>query len=125
MRIWDVESGALVATLPGQPAEIGAVAFSPDGASVATGAKRRDRAAVRCGLGDRRPGAAWPPIRVRSVAFSPDGSLLASVDGTTVRVWALDIDDLLEIARQNVTRSLTDEECRQYLHVEPLPGRLR
>ena len=58
----------------------------------------------------------------RSVAFSPDGSLLASVDGATVRVWALDIDDLLEIARQNVTRSLTDEECRQYLHVESCPS---
>jgi hypothetical protein len=53
---------------------------------------------------------------VLSVAFSPDGSLLASVDGTTVRVWALDIDDLLDVARQNVTRLLTDEECRQYLH---------
>ena len=26
-------------------------------------------------------------------------------------------DDLLAIARQNVTRSLSDEECRQYLHV--------
>ena len=33
-----------------------------------------------------------------------------------VRVWALEIDDLLEIARENVTRPLTDEECRQFLH---------
>jgi len=61
---------------------------------------------------------------VRDLAFSPDGSLLASVDGTTVRVWALDIDVLLEIARQKVTRSLTDEECRQYLHVEACPADL-
>ena len=28
----------------------------------------------------------------------------------------------LEIARHNVTRSLTDEECRQYLHVEACPS---
>jgi hypothetical protein len=35
-----------------------------------------------------------------------------------VRIWALDIEDLLEIARTTVTRTLTDEECRQYLHVE-------
>jgi hypothetical protein len=59
---------------------------------------------------------------VDEVAFSPDRTKLASsstCDG--VRVWALDIDDLLEIARQNVTRSLTDEECRQYLHVDACP----
>ena len=64
------------------------------------------------------------PLFARSVAFSPDGSLLASVDGTTVRVWALDIEELLAIARRNVTRSLTDEECRQYLHVDACPADL-
>ena len=51
------------------------------------------------------------------VVFSPDGSMLATEGGGMVRIWALDIDDLLEIARQSLTRSLTDEECRQYLHV--------
>lgn len=35
-----------------------------------------------------------------------------------VRVWSLEIAELLEIAQQNVTRSITDEECRQYLHAE-------
>jgi WD40 repeat protein len=103
--------------LPGQPAQIGAVVFSPDGASVATGAFD---GSVRVFEVDSETQSLLlhAPDAVRSVAFSPDGSLLASVDGITVRVWALDIDDLLEIARQNVTRSLTDEECRQYLHVE-------
>jgi hypothetical protein len=44
-----------------------------------------------------------------------------SGDDEMVRVWALDIDDLLEIARREVTRSLTDAECRQFLHVEVCP----
>ena len=39
-----------------------------------------------------------------------------------MRVWALDMDDLLEIAQENVTRSLTDAECRRYLHVEACPA---
>jgi len=59
---------------------------------------------------------------VEGVAFSPDGTKLASTswcDG--VRIWALDIDDLLQIARQEVARPLTDEECRQYLHVDQCP----
>jgi hypothetical protein len=36
-------------------------------------------------------------------------------------VWALDLDRLLEIARDEATRSLTDDECRQYLHVDVCP----
>jgi hypothetical protein len=55
------------------------------------------------------------------VAFSPDGSMLGAKNfgrEGMVRVWALDIDDLLEIAHQKVTRSLTEDECRQYLHVD-------
>jgi len=37
-------------------------------------------------------------------------------------VWALDLDDLIEIAHENVTRDLTDEECRAYLHLEQCPS---
>jgi hypothetical protein len=33
----------------------------------------------------------------------------------SVRIWALDLDDLIAIAKRNVTRELTPEECRQYL----------
>ena len=50
------------------------------------------------------------------MSFSPDGTQLAtaSADGK-VRIWALDDDTLLEIARQRVTRTLTDDECPRYL----------
>jgi WD40 repeat protein len=54
---------------------------------------------------------------VSSVAFSPDGLRLASVDTKgVVRVWALDLDELVRIAEHELTRDLTDAECRQYLH---------
>jgi WD40 repeat protein len=65
-----------------------------------------------------------PDAPLRAVAFSPDGTKLASssqCDG--VRIWALDIEDLLEIGRREAGRSLTDEECRQHLHLETCPQR--
>jgi hypothetical protein len=36
-------------------------------------------------------------------------------------VWALDIDELIEIARSELTRTFTVEECRQYLHLARCP----
>jgi hypothetical protein len=35
-----------------------------------------------------------------------------------IRVLAVDIDLLLRIAQRRVTRSLTTEECRQFLHID-------
>jgi hypothetical protein len=44
----------------------------------------------------------------------------AASDGTA-RTWALDLDDLLSLARQAVTRGLQPDECRQYLRTEHCP----
>jgi WD40 repeat protein len=61
-------------------------------------------------------GAVW------DIAFSPDGKRLAtaSPDGT-VRVYVLGIEELITLAKQRATRSLTPEECLQYLHLEQCP----
>jgi WD40 repeat protein len=121
-EIWDVESGERLAVMAGPPGGVKGLAFSPDGSRIATASVD---GLVR--LFDADTGA--PPLRLRAsgcavegVAFSPDGKKLASTswcDG--VRVWALDVDDLLEIARREAGRSLTAEECRQYLHVDECP----
>jgi WD40 repeat protein len=56
-----------------------------------------------------------------SLAFDPDGTRLAVRVGDTVRVYALAIDDLIRLARERVTRGFTDQECRQYLHLDRCP----
>jgi WD40 repeat protein len=122
-EIWDVESGARLAVLAGPPGGLNDLGFSPDGSRIATAGVD---GLVR--LFDGETGAPELVLRgsgcaVEGVAFSPDGMKLASTswcDG--VRIWALDIDDLLEIARREAGRSLTDEECRQYLHVDRCPS---
>ena len=58
--------------------------------------------------------------------FSRDGRRLvtAGYDGV-VRVWTLDIAELVRIARHRLTRGLTDPECRRYLHQVPCPELVR
>jgi WD40 repeat protein len=56
------------------------------------------------------------------VAVEPGGRYLASLSSDALRVWVLDIDDLIEIARFRLTRDLTADECRTYLHREECPS---
>ena len=66
--------------------------------------------------------AAGPHWRRDRAHFRRDGSQLASTgfDGA-VRIWALHLDDLEAIARDNLTRGFTTDECQRYLHVERCP----
>ena len=59
---------------------------------------------------------------MRSLAFSRDGRFLAvgGSDGS-VRVYVIPIDDLIDLARSRLTRNLTEEECRRYLHLDRCP----
>jgi len=60
--------------------------------------------------------------RVFSVAWSPDGKRLAtgSSDGA-LRVYAIDIHDLMALARQRVTAHPSDEGCQKYLRMDKCP----
>jgi WD40 repeat protein len=54
---------------------------------------------------------------VFSVAWSPDGKQLAvaSRDGV-VQVYAMDIHDLMNLARERVNTHPSSENCQKYLH---------
>ena len=117
--LWSLESGELLTNLAGHSAAVWAVRFSPDRGRVATGSidgtirvRNANTGVTTLVLDAGRP--------VIDLAFAPDGSRLASIGGT-VRVWALSLDELIELAERNVTRSLTAAECRQYLHMNACP----
>jgi WD40 repeat protein/class 3 adenylate cyclase len=121
-RVWDVESGAELATLAGHTGGINDLAFSPDGARIATVGFDGNVRLFDAASGQLLLMLRGHTLGVFSVTFSPDGTKLASesADGTA-RIWALDLNDLIEIATDELTRGLTTDECRQYLHLPRCP----
>ena len=135
VMVHDAASGELLRTLETDTG-VSELAFSRDGSRLAVGTIDEQTYAI--GIWDWRAGVEILRLRdsARRVVFSPDGKLLAGVRqelGTRfvgapfVRVWALDPERLLRIARSRVTRKLTEDECRRYLQGScprgPLAGR--
>jgi WD40 repeat protein len=122
-EIWDLESGRKLATLSGQTGSIQSIRYSPDGSVVATGSTDGTVRVWDAASGDQLLVLEGHEGEVSALAFSPDGAKLASSspDGT-VRVWAMDLDDLIRIARGELTRGFTEAECRLYFRLEGCPS---
>ena len=116
MSVWNTRTGERIETLEGHGGAPNHMAFTADGTRLAVAGNDGTTRVWDPNTGDLQLTLGGHLGLVSSVSFSPDGTQLAtaSVDGR-VRIWALDDDTLLEIARQRVTRTLTDDECRRYL----------
>jgi WD40 repeat protein/transcriptional regulator with XRE-family HTH domain len=121
-KLWDASSGKELLTLSGHTASLFDITFSPDGKLIATASGDRT-AKVWVAQTGAQLFTLYAPDGVTSVAFGPNGSQLAIAgrDGTT-RIYLVRIEDLIALAKQRVTRSLTPEECQQYLHVAICPA---
>ncbi len=62
-------------------------------------------------------------INVESVAWGPDRKRLvtASADKTDQVRYAMDIRDLMALARLRITADPSEEGCKKYLHVDKCP----
>jgi WD40 repeat protein/class 3 adenylate cyclase len=117
VQVFDAENGRSLVRFSANSGPLSDVEFSNDGNTIATAGEDGTVRLFSSETGTEELVLRGHRYLVTGVEFSEDGRKLvsASADGV-VRVWALDLDDLIRIANDNVTRDLTDAECRQYLH---------
>jgi WD40 repeat protein len=123
--VWKTPSGEPVVRLRGRT-DVPDVAFSPDGSMLATAGEDGTARVWDISTGRQLHAFFGHDQGVNSVAFSPDGTMVAtsSNDGTA-REYFLDLNRLLQSASARLTRTLSSEECQQYLHVSPCPSWVR
>jgi WD40 repeat protein len=121
-KVWDAESGKELLTLHSHSSPVNAVAFSPDGKRLATASEDHTAKVWDAEKGKEPLTLRGQLGQVLGVAFSPNGKHLAtaSADGT-VQVYAVDVLELLKLARSRVTRTFTAEECQRYFQSETCP----
>jgi WD40 repeat protein len=136
VKLWqldlDLYSGRLLANLTSHNGTVSQVAFSPDGRLLASAgggeSKLWDLSAVISAMRQSEPPETVLVPELLSLpatgnlALSPDGKTLATGFGDgVVRIYVLDLNDLLALAGERLTRSWTAEECDRY-RIEPCPA---
>ena len=121
--LWDIASGQKLHQLAAHAGLVLRLAFSNDGSKLASVGFDSLAKVWDVETGQELMTLYGNTGNVFGAAFSPDGRYLATAGGDgTARIYTLEMDELIKLARDRVTRELTDEECRNYLHTEQCPG---
>jgi WD40 repeat protein len=97
IRVWDVATGVLRATLEGHKDRVNSVAFSPDGLTLASGSCDHTIRLWDVATGVLRLTLECCNRRVNSVAFSPDGLTLAcGINFGKMKLWDVSTGEFIE-----------------------------
>jgi WD40 repeat protein len=120
--LWDLISGEKVRTMSGHTGLANRITFSRDGSQIASANFDRLAKVWNVDTGEEIASLYGNTSNVFGVSFSPDGQHLATAgaDGT-IRIYETKLSNLIDLTRSRINRSLTDDECRMYLHVDVCP----
>lgn len=118
--LWDINPAVkdhLKKTLKGHIALVYDVAFSPDGQYLVSGGGDSVVKVWNVNTGTSFFDLYGNEKSIRAVTFSPDSKYVVSgSDDHTVRFYNFDHLQLMKVARERLTRSLTDLECNKYMN---------
>jgi WD40 repeat protein len=122
ITIIDSQRLRIVKLIDAHEGQITAAVLSLDGSMLATSGLDRIINLWNTDTGDLLLSLVSQKAVITDLEFTPDGTRLfaAGADGT-IRPYVLDVDELMTMAQSHVSRSLTNEECRQYLHMDACP----
>jgi len=118
--LWDAFTGSQIKTLEAS-GNMGNPYFSPNGKYVVAASNNNVH------IWDVQTGLQIMTINIQgrrgTYRFDPTGEkLYVTGPGGVIRIYLLDTDELLMLAKSRVTRSLTTGECQKYLHVDICPN---
>jgi WD40 repeat protein len=122
LTIYDIRSGKVINNIAGYKSAVMGMDLNKDGSLLATSHADGTVKVWNLLTGQELMAFSENSGPVSSVVFSPDGQyvITSGFDGT-VRLFALDLNELIRLAHSRVTRALTMQECRQYMHLESCP----
>jgi len=121
LKVFDTKSWTVLWQVDAHNGGVFDLDFSPDGRSIVT---TGFDGFVR--LWDARDGSLLQTISLgedygKAVAFTDDRHVIVGTQNGLVVGLTFDVDELLRIGLSRVTRTLTDQECRTYLHLDTCP----
>jgi WD40 repeat protein len=120
--LWDAITGKQLLILKGHTAWVNQVTFSHDGKFLASGSNDGTARIWDVATGVN---ILTLPVDIGGsggVSFTPDGKQLAVGGSQGIYIFTLPIGDVIALAKYRVTRTLTLEECQEYLHMEVCPA---
>jgi WD40 repeat protein/class 3 adenylate cyclase/energy-coupling factor transporter ATP-binding protein EcfA2 len=121
LKVFDTKSWTVLWQVDAHDGGVFHLDFSPNSRSIVT---TGPDGFVR--LWDARDGSLLQAISMgedygKALAFTDDRHVVVGTLNGLVAGLTFDIDELVRIGRSRVTRTLTDQECRTYLHLDTCP----
>lgn len=120
--LWNLDTQEPKLTLHGHTGVIQSINFDASGTRVVTGGFDRIVRTWSVDTGKRLLELPVPGGAINNAMFTPDDSrLLLATSSGDIQIVILDLDELIAFAQERVTRSMTEQECRDLLQLEACP----